>query len=752
MAKDNLLSPLEFSNSSPMSGRDRPLTSPRLQHFDGEVPPALSPLDAFAAQGRLLAKHFDDSKKAGRRLSRIPHSSVERSLSRPRTGYSRKHSNDDNRKYPGSPSFVDYNAADVGLGLQEPKFRPQSQHPRLSGFPQDANGFEKMPWNNSGSSSNGGPQVPGGGFGAPRAESPEEEASWLRSQGVNNNKPEGLQLPRQHSSGDSSNKFFTNRTNLAPPSMPRANSSPGSFQPESSDDDYYTSSTTGSTFSKPRKLSSGSVVSLPHTPFNHPNRPQPRSPSPNSEQSSATTPHNLPKPSFNFSRPLSRSSTSLSFHSPNIPSPKPVDEAKSRFMNRENKPAPITLPDMLTPESQNVEEPLQSAGHSYIYAKYSLPRGRRMSRNSLVFSPLQTPHFQWNEPLFESTPPPSAFRETFARTPSPPPPTTIPFKKRPSESPKPIEKPSPAKSSPDKTTTTKRSDGQASASVRHSFEQGSREAISLPHRAATEKRTVRPVDNDAKSSSSRSQSTIRPQTSQHADAMPKSQMTAEDHVTKGIACHENGSLNESTYHLRLAAMQNHPTGMLLYALACRHGWGMRTNPTEGVKWLRKAVDSAGLDLTNGTAATIEPRGRSMAEQKTRQAQFALSIYELGVSHMNGWGIDQDKGLALRCFEIAAEWGDVDALAEAGYCYAEGSGCKKDLKKAAKYYRMAESKGMSMVGNSWIYKDKYMSEDEAVPPTTSLKSTSGSEKKPRSKSRPRARSIFGRKKSTATNTQ
>lgn len=46
------------------------------------------------------------------------------------------------------------------------------------------------------------------------------------------------------------------------------------------------------------------------------------------------------------------------------------------------------------------------------------------------------------------------------------------------------------------------------------------------------------------------------------------------------------------------------------------------------------------------------------------------------------------------------WGDGDALAEAGFCYAQGIGCKKDLKKSARFYRMAESKGISMVGNSW----------------------------------------------------
>jgi TPR repeat protein len=50
--------------------------------------------------------------------------------------------------------------------------------------------------------------------------------------------------------------------------------------------------------------------------------------------------------------------------------------------------------------------------------------------------------------------------------------------------------------------------------------------------------------------------------------------------------------------------------------------------------------------------------------------------------------------------IIVAWGDADALAEAGFCYAQGVGCKKDLKKSAKFYRQAEAKGISMIGNSW----------------------------------------------------
>jgi len=174
--------------------------------------------------------------------------------------------------------------------------------------------------------------------------------------------------------------------------------------------------------------------------------------------------------------------------------------------------------------------------------------------------------------------------------------------------------------------------------------------------------------------------------------------TAEDHLAKGIALHEKGNLQESTYHLRIAAKQNLPTAMLLYALACRHGWGMRKSPQEGVQWLRKAADFASLEIAIDEDADAKPG--DILERKTRRAQFALSIYELGMSHAHGWGMEVDKALALRCFEIAGNWGDADALAEAGFCYTQGQGCKKDLKKAAKLYRMAEKKGISMVGNSW----------------------------------------------------
>ena len=68
--------------------------------------------------------------------------------------------------------------------------------------------------------------------------------------------------------------------------------------------------------------------------------------------------------------------------------------------------------------------------------------------------------------------------------------------------------------------------------------------------------------------------------------------------------------------------------------------------------------------------------------------------------MNGWGCQKDKPLAVNCYEVAGSWGDCDALAEAAYCYTQGLGVKKDMKKAAALYRKAAEGGMSMAGNSW----------------------------------------------------
>ncbi|CAI7677591.1 unnamed protein product [Penicillium manginii] len=700
------------------------MPSPRIEHYDGEVPPALSPLDAFAAQGRFLARQLDESRRGDRRMSRLPPSSVARSLSHGRPGYFRARSSEGEgqtlTRRPTQKNTVPE--------VEEPKYRPISEHPRFSSVSHASSNTEVQDDHSTPRSTM--LRTSSSGYELPRAESPEEDASL-----AGDTPPIGAACtnPSRDNSIDSvsSSRLHIPRT-LAPPhspnSRPSSSTRVGHPERESSDDDY-SSSNAGSTFSKPRKLSSGSAVSLPYSPMStFPARVHPRSPSLSSETSNSY----LPRPSFNFSRPLSRSSTSLSAPGPSSTS-EPTSAPQShqpRHMHRSSKPAPILLPLATDAMGTPMEGEPSSAVSSYTYAKYDLPRGRGLSRDSVVFAGLQTPHFEWNEPLFENSPPRDS--EEIPRHARTPPPTA---RRQVENSPKPrsmhevpatpIQQAPPALASPPRPPPTP-------AAVAP--------PVTPPRRSTEQVAKSKTNEKDDTISSADSASTARPQTA-NTQGSPAT-LTADDHVSMGIDLHEKGSLNESTYHMRIAAKQDHPTGMLLYALACRHGWGMRSNQQEGVRWLRKAVDSVGLEMLENPDAPGASKAKEL--QKAYRAQFALSIYELGVSYLNGWGIHQDKGLALRCFEIAGQWGDVDAMAEAGFCYAEGVGCKKDMKKAARFYRQAEDNGMSMVGNSWIYKDKYMAEDKSS--GRSRGRTVSSDKKPRSKSR--TRSIFQRKKSTA----
>lgn len=707
------------------------LPSPRLQHFDGDVPPALSPLDAFAAQSRALAKQLDEGQRQGRRMSRLPPAMIKKSLSIPRSERP-----EFGRSVSGGSLTLAATAPDGELPgsspeVEHPKFRPVSEYPRLSGVPlgaedEDCEDDDFMTPHETNTAIHASHQTshPTDYFGAPRSTSPEVTVA---QDGGNKREPDSQEetdhvepfpiIPMKKTSGDSFSQrligptSFRGQQNIYP--------RPPRLQHESSDDDY-TSSNGGSTFSDTRKLSASSGLSAPHSPISPFVTSHPRSPSINSEVSIGGT--RLPRPAFNFSRPLSSASLQLRAESPRTSLDMPREGL--RLADLEYPSAPYANDDARSVSSDGYV----SGSGTYTHAKYSLPRGRMVSRNSLVFQGLSTPHFEWHEPLFQPTPPSTAKGGpgTMPQPTATQPEFTFGFEgSRPKTPDNPIEA---------KTAVSPAHSAHSVASTnggRPSVERGDLRAI----------RGRPPVAYHEDGTSSRSDSTIRAQ-SFVTNTSASTYLSPDDHVTKAIECHERGSLKESTYHLRKAAMQNHPTGMLLYALACRHGWGMRANQREGVQWLRKAVDSAGLEVIEDGEEEHATNRRDFAERKTRRAQFALAIYELGVSHLNGWGIDQDRALALRCFEIAGNWGDPDALAEAGFCYAEGIGCKKDLMKAARFYRMAAAKGMSMVGNSWIYKDKYMDKDEKFP---QLPASSGSPEKKRSKSRTRSRSIFGRKK-------
>ncbi|CCT62561.1 related to DSF2 Deletion Suppressor of mptFive/pufFive mutation [Fusarium fujikuroi] len=733
-SRPSLLDLRSDSSNSNLSTVSKPLRSPRL-HVAGEVPPELSPLDAFAMQSRLLARQLQESAKEGNRMSRLPPLTVESPLIvQGRSEYFRSLSQDSGSEAgdhpPLRPSSGFAVRTEVEDAFSDDAERPVSMHPRMSRIPPTPD--EEVPAVPS--------RAPSRGrvldhidetcsfFGARRERSPSPLHSDTQSQfdkrvesSPSRKDDAASLLSARRPSGSISEsvtcspekpKHSYDELGLAPPltSFHQRRRTPSNVSSPALPTDEDGSSGMAASFHSlpPRKLSSASAMTSPAVGSYR------RSPSIGSESSA------LPRPSFNFSRPMSRSGT------PGMEPPlrqASSDSQPSFILADESAHTPVSMHSEAFLEQQ--AEDRDKGAPSYIYSKFSLPRGKTIQRAEPDENNPQA-SFHWEQPM---VPPSDVHR--FENAPPPSPPT------RPTSS--------SANTVPDDSLASSSSMPKASIELRKV--QSETTPPPMPQLSPT---ASRPSAEEPRASedaprgrgrtpvsiaTSDTASTIKPPPTARSTAPTASEMSAEEHLAKGIACHESGDLKESTYHLRYAARLGDPTAMLLYALACRHGWGMRANQKEGVEWLRKAAECASVEIADDESHVKEGKHVDVVERRTRKAQFALSIYELGVSHMNGWGIEQDKSLALRCFEIAGNWGDVDALAEAGFCYAQGIGCKKNLKKSAKFYRMAEAKGMSMVGNSWIHKAKYDDDGE---------STASKKDKKKARSKSRTRNMFGLK--------
>lgn len=613
----------------------RPLRSPRL-HVAGEHPPELSPLDAFALQSRLLAKQLEESAKAGKRMSRLPPLTTESPLVvQGRSEYFRSMSQETSSECGEIPQHSAGPA--MRPELEDSPIRPQSMHPRMSQIPPTPDASFPLPATpNSFEQMRGRTLAPldekSSYFGARRDNSPssfdsasidarivEDDASVHQEYLAEpTTVTPGQALSSPHKLGHKSS-----HESLAPPrsAFPQRASSIKSQTVDSSGEDAM-----GSSYQSSRKLSTGSTgVFSPH---------QQRSPSISSNISE------LPRPAFNFSRPISRAGTPVP-STPGLETPAAYDHQPVRQPSSDSHSSIFADESINTPISMNSEdfpdmtEEQKHGAPSYIYSKFSLPRGKLMQRFSLERRPPGTIP-QWEQHMIPGS---NGQSIPFGGQAPPSPPT------RPSSSgnqqPEARGRPS-GETSLDVT----RPNTQPSPSSNRPSTATDRASEDAP-RGRSQARPATATTSDA--------STIKAR-SQHSTTTTMADMPAEEHVDKAVALHEEGKLNESTYHLRFAAKQGHPTGMLLYALACRHGWGMRPNQEEGVQWLRKAADSAGVEIAEDESHAKDGHRVDKVESKTRKAQLALSIYELGVSHMNGWGIEQDKALALRCFEIAgSKW-------------------------------------------------------------------------------------------------
>ncbi|MBE7182692.1 MAG: hypothetical protein INR71_16045, partial [Terriglobus roseus] len=284
--------------------RRSPMTSPGelAPPRTGDIPPALSPLDAFAFQSRILARKFEEEQDNGRRLSRLPPLTIQNQFAK-RPGYFRANSSEASSAADESPvAASDQDTPNTGtISEVEDKFRPRSHYPMFEGGDDLSTasaqkthvpslygiGEEQEFWTPQ--------QVPSQSdsyFDIPRAQSPDAfEPRVIRPTPTSPNS----RLHHTDSFSADSLSIASPTVNLKPPRSPMSLSalknSPSIRSVNDSSDDVDALSMNESIDSMPpRKPSTNSSYSRSHSPQVPFQAPMPRSPSAASEASWTSAP------------------------------------------------------------------------------------------------------------------------------------------------------------------------------------------------------------------------------------------------------------------------------------------------------------------------------------------------------------------------------------------------------------------------------------------------------------------------------
>lgn len=182
------------------------------------------------------------------------------------------------------------------------------------------------------------------------------------------------------------------------------------------------------------------------------------------------------------------------------------------------------------------------------------------------------------------------------------------------------------------------------------------------------------------------------------------------HIGQAITMRHQGKLEESAQRLKKACACGNKTAFLLYGLALRHGCGVDKNLKLSLGYLMAATDIKSfaaevldLDINPLNFASMDDIP-DIAPEPT-----APALYECGMAYLKGLGMDHpDERKGLKFLEKAALLGHVDSMCLSGTIWSKTSNVKKkDLARAAAWFRIADKKGANLLGSDWIYKEKYM---------------------------------------------
>ncbi|WVO23531.1 uncharacterized protein IAS62_004886 [Cryptococcus decagattii] len=186
--------------------------------------------------------------------------------------------------------------------------------------------------------------------------------------------------------------------------------------------------------------------------------------------------------------------------------------------------------------------------------------------------------------------------------------------------------------------------------------------------------------------------------------------TASDLVCMGIEARGKGELPKSAYYFMKAAEAGNSTGKIYWGLALRYGLGVGIDDKRAFAELSQACDASLAE--EGLTIHTSPGRMTLTAQERKKVtdELAIGMFEVGNCFLGGIGVKKAPDVALKYLRFAANLGDLAAQEQLGFVLSKGSnGIKKDMKEAAKWYRMAIAQGSSnTVGLSWVWKEKYMS--------------------------------------------
>lgn len=201
----------------------------------------------------------------------------------------------------------------------------------------------------------------------------------------------------------------------------------------------------------------------------------------------------------------------------------------------------------------------------------------------------------------------------------------------------------------------------------------------------------------------------------------------EDLISTAIDMRKAGNLHASALRLRQACQKGNRTAFLLYGLALRYGYGIDTDYIQSFYYIKlsTSIKSWHSEVFNLNIDPFRLERNLNANVPTKlEEPLVPALYECGIAYLKGFGapeIDELKG--LKCLEKAASMGHVDSMCLSGIIWSqdqeigkstpkstsnrEGRFRKKDVARAAAWFRIADKRGANLIGSDWIYKEKYL---------------------------------------------